>query len=104
MAARPRRADDGSLLNVNADNAAAAVAVSMDATMLHFITDVPGVLDQNGAVVPWLLARDARTMLDDPEVVSGGMRPKLHAALHALDAGVALITIGEEGGTQLVAA
>jgi hypothetical protein len=32
------------------------------------------------------------------------MRPKLHAALHALDAGVALITIGEEGGTQLVAA
>jgi acetylglutamate kinase len=97
-------AADGALLNVNADNAAAAVAISMDATMLHFITDVPGVLDQNGAVVPWLLARDARTMLDDPEVVSGGMRPKLHAALHALDAGVALITIGEEGGTQLVAA
>jgi acetylglutamate kinase len=62
------------------------------------------VLDQSGAVVPWLLARDARTMLDDPEVISGGMRPKLHAALHALDAGVALITIGEEGGTQLVAA
>jgi acetylglutamate kinase len=40
----------------------------------------------------------------DSEVVSGGMRPKLHAALHALDGGVALITIGEEGGTHLVAA
>lgn len=97
-------AEDGSLLNVNADNAAAAVAVSMDATMLHFITDVPGVLDATGNVVPWLLAREARTMLDDPATISGGMRPKLHAALHALDAGVALITIGEEGGTQLVAA
>jgi acetylglutamate kinase len=94
---------DGALLNVNADMAAAAVAVSLGANVLHFITDVPGLLDHKGEVVPWLHARDTRAMLES-EVVSGGMRPKLHAALHALDGGVALITIGEEGGTQLVAA
>jgi acetylglutamate kinase len=32
------------------------------------------------------------------------MRPKLQAALHALESGVQRITIGEEGGTNLVAA
>lgn len=94
---------DGALLNVNADMAAAAVAVSLGANVLHFITDVPGLLDQNGEVVPTLHARGARAMLES-EVVSGGMRPKLHAALQALAGGVGLITIGEQGGTQLVAA
>ncbi len=94
---------DGGLLNVNADMAAAAVAVSLGANVLHFITDVPGLLDQNGQVVPSLHARGARAMLES-EVVSGGMRPKLHAALEALAGGVGLITIGEQGGTQLVAA
>jgi acetylglutamate kinase len=94
---------DGSLLNVNADNAAAAVAVSLGATALHFITDVAGLLDPQGEVVEWLHARDARAMLAT-EAITGGMRPKLHAALEALDGGVALITIGEEGGTHLVAA
>jgi acetylglutamate kinase len=38
------------------------------------------------------------------EAITGGMRPKLVAALEALEGGVALITIGEEGGTHLVAA
>jgi acetylglutamate kinase len=93
----------GMLLNVNADSAAAAVAVSLGASALHFITDVAGLLDQNGEVVEWLHAQDARAMLGG-EFVSGGMRPKLTAALEALDGGVALITIGEEGGTHLVAA
>jgi acetylglutamate kinase len=94
---------DGDLLNVNADMAAAAVAVSLGANVLHFITDVPGLLDHDGKVVPSLHARGARAMLES-EVVSGGMRPKLHAALEALAGGVGLITIGEQGGTQLVAA
>ena len=79
------------------------MAVSLGANVLHFITDVPGLLDHDGKVVPSLHARGARAMLDS-EVVSGGMRPKLHAALEALAGGVGLITIGEQGGTQLVAA
>lgn len=94
---------EGTLLNVNADNAAAAVAVSLGAKVLHFITDVPGLLDASGEVVSWVAASEARALLES-EVVTGGMRPKLTAALNALDGGVALITIGEEGGTHLVAA
>ena len=94
---------NGRLLNVNADTAAAALAASLGAESLVFITDVAGLLDGSGNVVRELCADDAHAMLNS-EVVTGGMRPKLQAALHALGSGVRRITIGEEGGTQLVAA
>ena len=93
----------GTLLNVNADTAAAAIAVAHNAAALHFITDVPGLLDADGNVVPTLTTRDAKQLLANG-VVSGGMRPKLLAALDALESGVRSISIGEEGGTNLVAA
>jgi len=94
---------DGKLLNVNADTAAAAVAIAVGAEELIFITDVAGLLDATGNVVAELRAIDAEALLGT-EVVTGGMRPKLQAALHALGSGVRRITIGEEGGTNLVAA
>ncbi|HEX3577351.1 MAG TPA: acetylglutamate kinase [Thermoanaerobaculia bacterium] len=94
---------NGTLLNVNADSAAAAIAVSLGAEELIFITDVAGLLDESGNVVAELHAEEAEALLGT-EVVSGGMRPKLQAALHALGSGVRRITIGEEGGTNLVAA
>jgi acetylglutamate kinase len=92
----------GTLLNVNADSAAAAIAVGLRASDLVFLTDVAGLLDKSGAVVPSLAADDARALLET-DVVSGGMRPKLEAALQALASGVSSIRIGE-GGTSLVAA
>ncbi len=98
VAAGPR----GALLNVNADSAAAAIAAGVTASSLVFLTDVAGLLDGNGAVVPSLDADDARALLAT-NVVSGGMRPKLEAALQALASGVTSIRIGE-GGTSLVAA
>ena len=94
---------DGMLLNVNADTAAAAIAIAIGAEELIFITDVAGLLDATGNVVAELCATDAEALLGT-EVVTGGMRPKLQAALHALGSGVRRITIGEEGGTQLIAA
>jgi len=96
---------DATLLNINADTGAAAIAVSLGAKTLHFITDVAGLLDANGDVVPHLVESDAEKFLASP-IVSGGMRPKLEAALTALRAGVTTIAIGEltEGGTNLVAA
>ena len=96
---------NATLLNVNADTAAAALAIALGAKTLHFITDVAGLLDANGEVVPHLVEADAEKFLAS-KVVSGGMRPKLEAALSALRAGVATIAIGEltEGGTNLVAA
>jgi acetylglutamate kinase len=93
----------GTLLNVNADTAAAAIAIATGAESLIFITDVAGLLDATGNVVPLLRAHEAHALLGT-ETVTGGMRPKLQAALHALGSGVRTITIGEEGGTQLVAA
>ena len=87
--------------NVNADSAAAAVAVALRADSLEFVTDVAGLLDENGAVVSSLHANAVETWIDN---VSGGMKPKLQAALHALRSGVKSIAIGENGGTNLVAA
>ena len=94
---------NGTLLNVNADSAAAAIAVALGADELIFITDVAGLLDETGNVVAQLHADEAEALLGT-SVVTGGMRPKLQAALHALGSGVRRITIGEEGGTNLVAA
>lgn len=87
--------------NVNADSAAAAVAVALRADSLEFVTDVAGLLDENGAVVSSLHANALEEWIDN---VTGGMKPKLQAALHALQNGVNQIAIGENGGTSLVAA
>lgn len=94
---------NGTLLNVNADTAAAAIAIAVGAEALVFITDVAGLFDEMGNVVAELHAHEAEALLGS-QVVTGGMRPKLQAALHALGSGVRRITIGEEGGTNLVAA
>ena len=93
---------NGTLLNVNADTAASAIAIALGAESLVFITDVAGLLDARGEVVQKIDADDAHALLDT-DVVSGGMRPKLMAALHALGKGVRRIEIGQ-GGTHLVAA
>ena len=91
--------DGGNLLNVNADSAAAAVAIALNAASLTFVTDVAGLLDADGALVPQLNTKKARLLLKT-DVVQGGMRPKLEAALHAMNAGVESIVIGE--GTTIV--
>jgi acetylglutamate kinase len=105
---------NGTLLNVNADSAAAVVATALAAESLLFLTDVPGFLDSDGKVVPSLHTGAARTLIANG-AVSGGMRPKLEAAIDALHAGVGRVVItGPEnhshafasstGGTHLVAA
>jgi acetylglutamate kinase len=102
--------ENGELFNVNADTAAAAIAAALHANELRFLTDVEGLLDANGAVVPRLHAADVHTFI---ETVTGGMKPKLQAALTALEQGVGEVTIGAPatdnrqpttGGTTLVAA
>ena len=89
---------DGQPLNVNADEAAAALAVGLGAERILFVSDVPGVLLQ-GAVVDRLAASDADRMLGDG-TFEGGIVPKLEAALIAARGGVRAL-IGE---TEVVAA
>jgi len=90
--------EDGQALNVNADEAAAALAVGLGAERILFVSDVPGVLLE-GAVVDRLAATDADRMLGDG-TFEGGIVPKLEAALIAARGGVKAL-IGE---TEVVAA
>jgi len=73
-------------LNVNADEAAAALAVGLGAQRLLFVTDVPGLL-VDGAVVPSIEAGDADVLLADGGL-EGGIVPKLRAAVTAARLGV----------------
>jgi acetylglutamate kinase len=73
-------------LNVNADEAAAALAVGIGADRILFVTDVPGVLVE-GAVVAALGADEADRLVDDG-TFDGGIVPKLRAAVRAAREGV----------------
>ena len=80
-------------LNVNADEAAAALAIGLRAEKLLFVSDVPGVL-LGGAPAPRLDAADARAAIASGEA-RGGMAAKLEAALAALAGGVARVRVGD---------
>jgi acetylglutamate kinase len=79
-------------LNVNADEAAAALALGLRADRLLFVTDVPGLL-LAGAVAHEIRVADAERLLAGGEL-GGGIVPKLEAAVVAARGGVAA-AIGE---------
>ncbi|MBV9626094.1 MAG: acetylglutamate kinase [Acidobacteria bacterium] len=83
---------DGEYYNVNADQMASACAIACRADALIFLTDVPGVKDAAGCVIPWLTTRDVPTLVAEA-VVAGGMLPKLEACSHALKKGVGRVRI-----------
>ena len=73
----------GQPLNVNGDTAAGALARALRAPQVIFLTDVPGVMDTGGRVIPRLNARSANA-LRHSGVARGGMLPKLAASLDAI--------------------
>src|SRR5438093_12290073 len=66
--------DDGEILNVNADAAAGAIAASLAARLLVFVTDVPGVRGKDGRAIARLDADRTRALLDDGRVDGGVLR------------------------------
>jgi acetylglutamate kinase len=82
---------DGQPHNINADLVAGAVAAAMGATKLLFLSDIPGVL-VDGSLRRKLSENEARELLATGGA-SGGMLPKLNAALEALEAGVPQVHI-----------
>ena len=74
----------GKPLNVNGDTVAGEVARAMRAEKVIFLTDVPGIMDGNGRVIP-TLDRLRANILRQSGVIRGGMIPKLDACLIALD-------------------
>ena len=91
----------GGLLNVNADDVAAALAPALGAEALLLLSDTPGLV-LGGAVVPSLDRAALAATLDHPEV-TGGMVPKLSAALAVLDAGVPRVAIAAWQGEGTLA-
>jgi acetylglutamate kinase len=73
-------------LNVNADEAASALAIGLAAEKILFLTDVPGLLLE-GSVVPAIEAGTAEGLLDAGDL-EGGIVPKLRAAVTAAKLGV----------------
>jgi acetylglutamate kinase len=91
----PVIAPTASGLNVNADNAASAVASALRASELIFLSDVPGLLGPQGDVIRRVSA-SAVSQLVASGHVSGGMIPKLDAGLAAIAGGVWRVWIGAE--------
>ena len=73
-------------LNINADDAAAAIAVGLEADRLLFVTDVAGVL-HDGSMLTSIAAGEADRLVGDGTFV-GGIVPKLRAAVIATRNGV----------------
>jgi acetylglutamate kinase len=89
----PDALGNAAALNVNGDDAAAALAVALAANELLLVADVPGVMS-DGAVIPQLHAAVARNLIA-AGTAAGGMRAKLEAALWAIDGGVERVRIGD---------
>ncbi len=79
--------DDGRAFNVNADVAAAKIASSLKAEKLIMLTDVDGVLDQSGKLLPAIKSQDVEGLISSG-VIKGGMIPKVRFAVDALKHGV----------------
>lgn len=91
----PAAGEDGGPLNVDADRAAAAVAVALGADRLILLTAAPGVLsdasDDNSVLARCELSREGPV----PYAATGGMHRKLVAAREALLGGVTEVTIAD---------
>lgn len=78
---------DGETLNINADTVAGAIAAALRATRLYMLTDVTGVLDKNGNLIPSMTIDEARALIDDG-TIQGGMIPKIENCIDVVNQGV----------------
>ncbi len=78
---------EGETLNINADTFASALAARMKAKRLLLLTDVAGVLDKGGKLIPKLSIEQAREMMRNG-TISGGMIPKVEGCIEVVEAGV----------------
>ncbi|MDY0276223.1 MAG: acetylglutamate kinase [Desulfomicrobium sp.] len=79
--------EEGNTYNINADSVASAVAVAVGAKKLILLTDVPGVLNNEGELISSLNLEQTIQALDQG-VITGGMIPKIKCCLEAVDGGV----------------
>jgi len=82
--------------NINADTVAADIAVAVNAEKVLFVTDVPGVL-KNNKIIKKTTATEMMSFINDG-TISGGMIPKVMAAIQSLNGGMkeAMIVSGSK--------
>ena len=78
--------EDGLTYNINADTATGAISASMKASRMIMLTDVSGVLDEKGNLIPELTINEALDLIKN-KVVVGGMIPKLRTCIDAVEGG-----------------
>ena len=97
------RGTDGATYNINADTASGAISAAMQATRLLLLSDVPGVMDKDGQVIPRMTISQARMLIENG-TISGGMIPKVDTCIDAVEGGAeaAVILDGREAHAVLV--
>jgi acetylglutamate kinase len=87
--------EEGNTYNINADYAASAVAGSLSAQKLVFLTDVEGILkdkDDPSSIIRTLSTRQAEAYIQDG-TINGGMIPKVQCCLDGLEKGVSSVHV-----------
>ncbi len=79
--------EEGTTYNINADWVAGNIAASLGCERLVFMTDVEGILDEDGELVSTLPRGEVEPMIREGRI-GGGMIPKARAAIFALEHGV----------------
>ena len=87
--------EDSNSYNINADDAACAIARAVSAEKLAFLTDIEGVYkdpDDKSTLISELTVSDAKKLITDG-FIGGGMFPKLNNCIDAIDNGVSRVHI-----------
>lgn len=87
--------DEFNTYNINADDAACAIARAVSAEKLAFLTDIEGVYrnpEDKSTLISELRVWDAKTLIDDGNI-GGGMLPKLNNCIDAIENGVSRVHI-----------
>ena len=84
--------EDNESYNINADVVASKLATTLQAEKLLLLTNIPGVLDKQGQLLPELTSAQIDALIQDG-TISGGMLPKLAGAIDAAKAGVNAVHI-----------
>jgi len=88
----------GVICNVNADDAAAALAGALQARLV-LLTDADGVWGADRQRIPTLTAETSEQLID-AGVIAGGMVPKVRCALHAIGSGARQVVIADGSATD----
>ena len=80
------RGEDRKTYNINADTAAGAIAAALNAKRMLMLTDVTGVQDKDGNLIPSMTISQAEALIHDG-TVSGGMIPKVETCIEAVQGG-----------------